>query len=267
MNIKSVVETDFSAVAAKYDRYAFAQRFAAQDLLTFTGSPPAKKILEPGCGTGIYTQLLLEAFPDASLVAIDICEEMLQLAREKIVSPAVEFSIADAEELIEPSMRPPSPSPLPKGARVYDLITSNASFQWFQRLPATLDDFVEMLADDGMLSFSFFGSDTYHELDSALQETTEVRTASSRFPGRSELTAMLKANRLDWSIEEKRYTHVFPSLKELLLSIRYTGTWGRTNESHTSWSPAMLARTERVYIEQWDRIQAAYQVYFCKARK
>lgn len=251
-----MINPHFSAVAANYDRYAFVQRLAAQDLLAFTGLPAVKRILEPGCGTGIYTQLLLEAFPDASLVAIDICEEMLQLAREKIVSPAIEFSIADAEDITRSGSK-----------KRYDLITSNATFQWFQHLPVTLANFVEMLTDGGMLSFSFFGSDTYRELDKVLQETAEVRTASSRFPGRAELIRMLEPDYRDWAVEERRYTHVFPSVKDLLLSIRYTGTWRPVNEPHTSWSPAMLARTERVYIKQYDRIQATYQVYLCKARK
>ncbi|HEY6096537.1 MAG TPA: hypothetical protein VIU83_00675, partial [Candidatus Deferrimicrobium sp.] len=57
----------FSAGASRYEAHAHAQRLSAVDLLAYTeaalGPSPdggrAFKILEPGCGTGLYTRMLL----------------------------------------------------------------------------------------------------------------------------------------------------------------------------------------------------------------
>jgi trans-aconitate methyltransferase len=84
----------FSAVAARYDAHARAQRRSARDLLAFTlGSLPSRRsadppdaagqgtavfrILEPGCGTGLYTRMLLDAFPGASVFGVDVSEPQL----------------------------------------------------------------------------------------------------------------------------------------------------------------------------------------------
>lgn len=242
-----------STVASRYDDYAFMQRRTARDLLTHMNSHPAQRILELGCGTGIYTELLLGTFTEASVEAVDISKEMLQCAGKKIISPAVHFRLADAEELEGQS---------------YDLITSNAAFQWFRHLRRTLARYANMLTANGMLSFSFFGPGTYRELNSVLQDTAGVRMASDNFLCGEELAVMLETEYRDWTIEKKHYTHVFPSLRELLLNIKYTSRWETNDVPRVSWDPGMLARTERIYLERHDNIiEATYEVYLCRALK
>ncbi|HEX9205991.1 MAG TPA: methyltransferase domain-containing protein, partial [Candidatus Deferrimicrobiaceae bacterium] len=96
----------FSASAARYDAHAHAQRLSARDLLAWTvASIPASfrgrrlRILEPGCGTGLYTRMLLDAFPGASVVGVDISEAMVRVARRRIGDARVRFAVADAEEI------------------------------------------------------------------------------------------------------------------------------------------------------------------------
>ncbi|MEL7222598.1 MAG: class I SAM-dependent methyltransferase [Bacteroidota bacterium] len=52
-----------------------------------------KKILEVGCGTGYNTRLLIEQFPEAHLLALDVSAEMLEkaIAKTAQLSPKVEF--------------------------------------------------------------------------------------------------------------------------------------------------------------------------------
>ena len=51
------------------------------------------KLLEIGCGTGVFTEKVFKK-TKASITAIDISEELLDQARSKL--PAVEFRVADA---------------------------------------------------------------------------------------------------------------------------------------------------------------------------
>ncbi|MGB5197079.1 MAG: methyltransferase domain-containing protein, partial [Candidatus Deferrimicrobium sp.] len=148
----------FSAGAARYEAHAHAQRLSAVDLLAYTeaslGPSPdrgrAFQILEPGCGTGLYTRMLLDAFRGASVFGVDISEAMVRVARRGIDDPRARFAVSDAEEI---------------AAGSYDLVTSNAVFQWFLSLPRTLARMAFLLRGGGLLTFSFFGPETYEELD------------------------------------------------------------------------------------------------------
>ena len=169
----------FSAGAAHYDAHAHVQRLSAVDLLAYTEAslalsprtndglvePAPKrgrafKILEPGCGTGLYTRMLLDAFRGASVFGVDISEAMVRVAKRGIDDPRARFAVADAEEI---------------ATGIYDLVTSNAVFQWFLSLPRTLARMASLLPGGGLLTFSFFGPETYAELAGALRAAADSR--------------------------------------------------------------------------------------------
>jgi ubiquinone/menaquinone biosynthesis C-methylase UbiE len=58
-----------------------------------------RRILETAAGTGMVTQALHRACPDAEIVATDLNQSMLDVAAEHIRSPAVSFLQADAQQL------------------------------------------------------------------------------------------------------------------------------------------------------------------------
>ena len=278
----------FSAGAARYESHAHAQRLSAVDLLAYTvasmepvpnrgqvtnsiapapkggivdtgGEPapnrgPALKILEPGCGTGLYTRMLLDAFRGASVFGVDISEAMVRVAKRGIDDPRARFAVADAEEIATGS---------------YDLVTSNAAFQWFLSLPRTLARMASLLAGGGLLTFSFFGPETYAELDAALRASAlrwgahgGARVAAAAFHTREEISDALSAAFPRWDVSERRYRQAFPTLADLLRSIRYTGTRG--GGVRESWSPGKLARVEEAYREREGGIEATYQVFLCR---
>ena len=261
----------FSAGAARYEANAHAQRLSAVDLLAYTQASlaparpmnllgpalnrgPALKILEPGCGTGLYTRMLLDAFRGASVFGVDISEAMVRVAKQGIDDPRARFAVADAEEIAVGS---------------YDLVTSNAAFQWFLSLPRTLVRMASLLPGGGLLTFSFFGPETYAELDAALRASAlrrgaddEARVTAAAFHSREEISGALSAAFPRWDVAERRYHQEFPTLADLLRSIRYTGTRG--GGARESWSPGKLARVEEAYRERDGGIKATYQVFLCR---
>jgi malonyl-CoA O-methyltransferase len=248
----------FSSGADRYEAHAHAQRLSAVDLLAYTEASlgPARpmNILEPGCGTGLYTRMLLDAFRGASVYGVDISEAMVRVAKRGIDHPRARFAVGDAEEIAEGS---------------YDLVTSNAAFQWFLSLPLTLARMASLLTGGGLLTFSFFGPGTYSELDAALRASAlrrgaddVARVAAAAFHSREEISNALSAAFPRWEVAERGYHQEFASLPDLLRSIRYTGTRG--GGPGESWSPGKLARVEEAYRERVGGIKATYQVFLCR---
>jgi len=240
---------------ARYEEYAHVQRLSAVDLLEFTrerlDGSRVRKIFEPGCGTGFYTRALLDAFPEATIEGVDISEAMVRLARERITNPRACFQTADAEEVVSGE---------------YDLISSNATFQWFRSFNRAIQRICSLLSGAGSLTFTYFGPETFVELDKALIETREDgtfdRTAASRFLSKEQVEASLSAVFSVTEVTERTYYREFGDLAELLRSIRYTGTGG--GGPRKGWSPGRLLRVERAYRERFGGIRATFQVFFCR---
>jgi len=96
-NIKKLENKEkkhFDLLAAKYDRnYGYKDRFIQYkiwkkiNILKYFLSPEKIdkefRILELGSGTGEYTKLLSQNYPNAKIIGIDISKEMINIAKRK----------------------------------------------------------------------------------------------------------------------------------------------------------------------------------------
>ncbi len=84
----------FNLMAKVYDKnYGYEDKFTAykitkkmQEFKTFVNNNINSdnfKIVELGCGTGEYTKLIAEMYPNSSILAIDISEDILNVAQRK----------------------------------------------------------------------------------------------------------------------------------------------------------------------------------------
>src|SRR5438128_71860 len=68
----------------------------AQELAARAAALAPERVLETACGTGILTRNLVEALPDARLLATDLNEPMMAVARRTVgASAPVRFERAD----------------------------------------------------------------------------------------------------------------------------------------------------------------------------
>lgn len=243
---------NFSKYAYLYDRYADIQRFAADKLLEQIKQNNFREILEIGCGTGIYTTILYNKFPEAKIRAIDISDRMIEVAAKKLKDRDIEFVIADAEEI-----------DLDKG---FDLITSNACFQWFSHLENTLLKYKGLLNKRGIISFSIFGPLTFCELDKSLKKVLkDVNLQAHKFLPKNKIENILKENFKNFKIEEIRFTKDYSNLKELLDKIRYTGIKGDGLKPRVYFSSQLLKKLEETYLNGFGHVKATYQIFLCEA--
>jgi ubiquinone/menaquinone biosynthesis C-methylase UbiE len=96
------VDVRFSgSVPANYERYMVPLVFRpyAQLLAERAAAMQPKRILETAAGTGVLTNALAGALPDAEIVATDLNQAMLDIAAERVRSKRVSFTAADAQDL------------------------------------------------------------------------------------------------------------------------------------------------------------------------
>ena len=84
-----------------YDRYMGPLLFEpyARHVAERVASLRPKRVLETAAGTGVATRALLEALPEAQIVATDINPGVVEFAAQRLRSNRVTFQTADAQQL------------------------------------------------------------------------------------------------------------------------------------------------------------------------
>ncbi len=252
---KELIKNNFSRCAPYYDKYSSIQNLCAARLIAKIKTDNFTRILELGCGTGNYTRLLKERFPEARIKAIDISSAMARVAEEKIERNSIEFIVADAETI---------------GLKEkFDLISSNASLQWFEDLGSALAGYRDMLQKNGLIFFSIFGPGTFFELNECLQELSGKCSSidAHQFIEKKKIKQILKKLFRASRVERKVYREQSLTLSQLLKKIKYTGTRGRAFDKKGLWTDKMLNRLERIYKQRFKAMTASYEVFFCKGIK
>ena len=148
---KQLISKRFSKAIATYPQEANVQRQIADKmihLLTKHISFPCSKVIEFGCGTGIYSRMLLQALRPEELFLNDLCPEMKYCCEDILRKEQVSFLPGDAEIV-----------PFPTGST---LITSCSALQWFESPENFFKRCNALLNKQGYFAFSTFGKDILH---------------------------------------------------------------------------------------------------------
>jgi malonyl-CoA O-methyltransferase len=251
--LKEIIRRNFSRYAYLYDGYADIQRQAAAELAGGIGHNGLRDILELGCGTGNYTAILRDKFKDARIRALDISAEMVVVAGKKLAGKGIAFLVADAENI---TFRKP-----------FDLITSNACFQWLADLTGALIRYKAMLKSGGSVTFSIFGPRTFCELQESLRQILKGASIEApNFIAKDSLQVILRDNFKETRIKEVCYGETFKDLKCLLEKIKYSGIRGGGLGVNAHFTRGLLEKIEEAYLKRFGRIEATYEVFFCEGR-
>lgn len=153
---KRKVAHSFSRAAHTYDSVANLQRAVGTQLFdNLTADNSVVRVLDLGCGTGFFSDSLVECFPQADVIGLDIAEGMLAFARAQRATN-IQWLCGDAENL-------------PLQSASVDLIFSSLAIQWCENLPGLFRELQRALTPGGKIIFSTLGPTTLHELKSAWQ--------------------------------------------------------------------------------------------------
>jgi malonyl-CoA O-methyltransferase len=263
MDIKQGIRRNFARRAGSYDRHADTQRFMAQELLSRTRDLVSRVscILEIGCGTGYFTQLLRSVNARARLVALDLDTALLQAARRRLgPDPRVTLVAADGEAFVRGS---------------FDLIISNASFQWLTLPGQTLAAYFHCLKPGGVLAFSTLGPRTFRELGTSLQLAAGAlnleaypQIAAQGFLEPESWQALLsRAGFPRIELAQKLMTVDYPSVPHFLKALQATGA---TNPQPRPFSPRLLQLMMDAYRSNFANngaVPVTYEIIWAIARR
>ena len=247
---------DILKKARLYDKYANIQHEAANSLIKEENAGSAiVRVLEIGCGTGNYTRFLTEKFNRASIIAVDKSKNMVEAAKKKLEGKNLEFVVADAEKL--------------EFGGGFDLITSNAAFQWFKDFERAMLNYKNALTENGVILFSIFGPATFWELGHSLKAVlgSHIKIDAADFLKKDEIEMTMKRYFRDVVVKEEAVKETFDSLAELLNKIRRTGDWGDAVKNTFLWKRDAFKKTEEIYKSNFGKIEASYQIFFCRGIK
>jgi len=153
------IVASFGARAEAYELNAGLQKAIAARLARFLPALDRPKVLELGCGTGLFSRHLIERYPGGDLVLTDASPPMLAECRRNLaggLGQRVDFGIMDASR--------------PGGQGPFDLIAMSMAFHWLSDQRASLERLRRLLAPSGVLLYAALGPETFAEWRAVLSE-------------------------------------------------------------------------------------------------
>lgn len=258
---KDLVRLHFSEKAHNYDKNALLQKDMASRLVRLSGlkkDSNAINVLDVGCGTGFMTHQLSKLFDNGYYTLIDISGEMVNICRKRFYNIDAEYICADVEEI--------------QLCGNYDIIVSNAAFQWFNHLSETMSSLANHLKSYGILLFSTFGEHTFRELHSSHRIAMQNLSMEGRYTPGQEFTDVgdlrniihrAFESRCSINIVEEMLPVYFDSVLDFFNSVRAIGANNSGTYVHNK--QALLRELIRVYEDQFrfdGKIRATYHCVY-----
>jgi malonyl-CoA O-methyltransferase len=222
---KDLVKLRFENSFPTYDEHAVVQRKMAEKLADYIFASCGenyKKVLEIGCGTGFLTKHIVNDFKIKKLLINDISPEIIGYIEK--IAPYCNFLIGDMENMVFD--------------KKFNIVTSNAAFQWAEDLQAMINRFYHVLESDGVLAFTTFGERNFEQI-------TKISNRKLMYKNLNELEPMLRNFEVR-ILKEEVVELEFSSPVDVLRHIKGIGANAMAAEF---WTKGVLKDFERKYRE------------------
>ena len=238
---KELVKQQFSKNLTNYEENAVVQMIMAEKLVNLLPKKEYKNILEIGCGTGFLTKLINKNIKFDSYTTVDIvgeCKDYIQS-----INPNIDFIKGDIEKT--------------KLTKKYDLIISNAVFQWISDFEEFIQSLHKNLDTNGILAFATFGKENF-------KEVKEVGKVSLDYYSKDELKKLLSNYNIE-HIDEETIVKIFEDIKNMLMHMKKTGV---NSLSEKTWSIKEVNSFIKHYKTLYkDNVSLTYNPIYVIAKK
>lgn len=218
---KSLVKERFKKSLNTYTKNSIIQNKMADNLIKMVSQVKQfSSILELGCGSGVLTKKIVENFDFKNYDAVDIVDDCSKFINQ--ISPDICFTQSDIENF--------------KTDTKYNLIISNATIQWVEKLPDFLKKMYENLEDNGLFLFTTFGKDNFNEIKKITGQGLEYYSTE-------EIKKILQ-DYAPFSLKIETEKMEFETPKDVLKHLKLTGVNSITSKH---WTKTDLAKFESEY--------------------
>lgn len=224
---KDLVKLRFEHSFPTYDSHAVVQREMAQklaDWIVKSCGKNYKNVLEIGCGTGFFTKHIMEDMQIKKLLINDISPEVIGYIEK--IAPYCNYLIGDMENITFDSK--------------FNIIVSNAAFQWAEDLETMINRFYNILKPDGVLAFTTFGERNFEQM-------TKIADRKLMYKSLEELSGMFRGFEVK-IMEDEIQQMKFKSPIDVLRHIKNIGANAIASEF---WTKGGLKDFERKYKESF----------------
>lgn len=201
------IKKNFQKSIGNYSKNAVVQRVMAEKLVKAVGLNAFDSVLELGAGAGVLTEKIATSFKYKRFYANDLVEKSEFYVKKYI--PNACFLGGDFRKI--------------NFKHNFDLIISNAVFQWFKNLDKIVEVCSGMLVDGGVLAFSTFSPDNFREF-------REVSGLSLEYKSVDYIKKILEKNFEIISIESFEYKLQFDNPLKILAHMKSTGVNSLNNK-------------------------------------
>ncbi len=238
---KELVKQQFSKNLTNYEENAVVQMIMAEKLVNLLPKKEYKNILEIGCGTGFLTKLINKKIKFDTYTTIDIVGECKDYIYS--INPDIKFIKGDIEKT--------------ELTKKYDLIISNAVFQWISDFEEFIQSLHKNLDTNGILAFATFGKENF-------KEVKEVGKVSLDYYSKDELKELLSNYNIE-HIEEETIIKIFEDIKNMLMHMKKTGV---NSLSEKTWSIKEINSFIKHYKNLYkDNVSLTYNPIYVIAKK
>lgn len=236
---KRSVRAHFERAARHYDSAARVSRELGARLLEHLDPvriDPAL-VLDLGAGTGELTGVLCKRYRRSRVVALDLAEAMLSVARSKTrrLLSRQTFVCADAERL-------------PLAAECMDLVLSNATLPWCNNPDRVFGEIIRLLKPGGLFMFSSLGPDTLFELRHSFSQVDDMAHVHAFMDMHDLGDALVRAGFSDVVMDAARLTAEYGEVEELLRELNSSGASSAlANRSRGLTGRDKMSRLARAY--------------------
>ena len=259
---KQQIQQSFNKAAETYDAAAIVQREVCSRLLErleYIKAQP-EMILDIGSGTGQGTRGLARQYPDASIISVDLAENMLKKSRlialekhrnsgiVKQVQTALGKLIKSHQPNLKVSHLCADAEQLPFADASVDLIFSNLTIQWCFDLSHLFAEFRRVLKPGGFMLFTTFGTETLKELKASWAEVSDNVHVNDFVDMHDIGDALYNVQAENPVMDSEKIILNYPNIRQILLEIKAVGAHNQNDGRHKG----LMSKS---------RLNAMYQAY------
>jgi malonyl-CoA O-methyltransferase len=243
----------FDKSADTYEQAGIIQKKVADYLLNMIPADFYSTVVEIGSGRGFVTKQLIEKIFFNKYINIDISIKLLKKLKGTLQSKCAYIN-AQAERI-------------PLRFNSVDLIVGSSCLHWIENPANSFLEILKLLKDNGKFYFSIFLSNTLIEL----QNVSKISGFGSFYPLKPALfyiELLDSTSNLKYRYTTKKFLEYFPSVKDLLISHKLTGTNYTKNKKFCG--KEAFKRFCEIYENLYSTnkgIYATYEVLFIEGQK